>query len=368
MAAEGRPYSPWPTLAPTWWSPFVEGNVDNLSLGVTTGGTDALGYHAYAANAAWLVSHPTDVPRRVAHPNWRASYSYNRWQPALWASASSDTSFFPDAADTLRRSAALRRRQLELGVSLPIQRVRLAQATIWSFVAAEEQLTSADGRTVTERLNAGRAAWSVNSAHTYGYSISREHGARVGATAELARGGSAIGTATSVTADGRVYLPSLRPHHVVALRLAAGTSRGDPAIGRTFSLGGPTQSAAILSFDRRAISLLRGFAADSFAGRNVVLLNAEYRWPIARPQRGVGTFPLFIHTVHASLFGDAGRAWNGTLRLGDVQSSVGGELSFKVTAGYALPLTATIGAALARDGNGRAADRKSFYVRLGQAF
>jgi hypothetical protein len=366
IAAGARSYSPWATLVPTWWSPVFEGEIGTLRFGAATGGTDTLGYHSYSAQATWLISNGDDLARRHAHPDWSVSYVYGRWQPAFWGTASSGTTFFGEAADEALRGATLRRRQLEAGVSLPSRRVRLAQTSNLSFVDAVEHFTRADGRTATARVNAGRAAWSLSSARTYGYSISREDGVRVGATAEFARGES--GSATSVTADGRFYLPSSAPHHVVAVRLAAGTSSGDPAIGRTFHLGGPAQSADILSFDRRAISLLRGFPADSFAGRHVGLLNIDYRWPLARPQRGTGTFPLFVHSLHAALFVDAGRAWNEGFRVRDVQSSFGGELSFKVTAGYAMPLTATIGAARGHDGSGTVADRTSFYIRLGQAF
>ena len=64
-----------------------------------------------------------------------------------------------------------------------------------------------------------------------------------------------------------------------------------------------------------------------FAGSRVALVNADYRWPIARPQRGVGTWPVFLHTVHAAVFADAGHAWTRTFDAGAIKYSAGAELS-----------------------------------------
>ena len=65
----------------------------------------------------------------------------------------------------------------------------------------------------------------------------------------------------------------------------------------------------MIDFVSDAFSLLRGFPANTFAGTHVALINGEYRWPIARPQRGVGTWPLFLHSLHGAAFVDLGHAW-----------------------------------------------------------
>src|SRR5687767_15644152 len=41
--APGRPYTPWPTLAPRFWVPYVEADGDHTTIGAATGGFDALG-------------------------------------------------------------------------------------------------------------------------------------------------------------------------------------------------------------------------------------------------------------------------------------------------------------------------------------
>jgi hypothetical protein len=56
--AEARAYNPLSTLKPTWWTPVIEADNDQLRLGAGTGGRDVLGYHAYAASATWAVERP----------------------------------------------------------------------------------------------------------------------------------------------------------------------------------------------------------------------------------------------------------------------------------------------------------------------
>jgi outer membrane protein assembly factor BamA len=204
----------------------------------------------------------------------------------------------------------------------------------------------------------------------YGYSISPEDGVSIGGTGELVRRGlGASGDSTTVTADARAYLPGVSQHHVVALRAAGGVSQGDVIMRRFFHLGGAFSDPDVMDFGGNAISLLRGFHADTFAGTHVALVNADYRWPIARPQRGAGTWPLFLHTIHAATFADAGHVWTTRFRAADVKLSAGAELSFDVVAGYSFPLTATVGAAWGRDGAaGSATGGTTVYARIGRAF
>jgi Tol biopolymer transport system component len=365
------PYSPWPTLVPTWWTPVLESDSETLRIGGSTAGNDVLGYHAYSVTASQLfsVGSQTDtVQRATPDLDWEVSYVYDRWQPAFWASASSETSLLVSSGET-PLSTFLRRREVEVGTSFPIQRVRHAHLFRASFVRAQVERTSEAGGRAGRGIVAARAGWISNSARQYANSISPERGARLAAAAEFARGvGQAHGRATWIAADARVYLPSFAAHHVAAVRFSAGTSLGDSMIGRTFHLGGSTEGSDIVSFDSDAIRLLRGFPTGTFEGRRVALLNAEYRLPLARPQRGRGTWPLFLHTVHASAFVDAGHVWNERFEPGDLRSSFGGELSFNVVAGFAFPLTVTLGGAFGRDGSGMVRDRKTYYLRLGHVF
>jgi outer membrane protein assembly factor BamA len=191
----------------------------------------------------------------------------------------------------------------------------------------------------------------------------------IGATAESVRQAlGSIGDANTFTIDARAYLPGLGPHHVVALRAAAGASSGNEFAGRTFLLGGPASAPDVLSFSSSAVSLLRGFPLDSFAGTHAAVVNADYRWPIARPERGHGTLPVFVRALYAGVFADAGNAWTQAFRAGDVKTSAGLELSSDILLGYSLPVTASAGVGWGHDGADQIPNSRTFYVRIGRAF
>ncbi len=367
-----RDYSPWPTLTPTSWSPIVVSDGSQIRAGVGVGGIDVLGYHGWAASATWLVSAPAGARApAAASPDWQIAYVYDRWRPTLFAAASSSTSFFagpPTSAGT-PTDATLRERQLEGGLLVPIRHVRVAHAAFASVLRSLDDYTFAAGGLTRDRT-AIRGAWSTASAHVYGYSISPEDGVSLGTTIELVRRAlGSSGDATTATLDVRAYVRGAARHHVIALRAAGGTSTGDATVGRTFLLGGSTADLGVVSFSSRAVGLLRGFASNSFAGRRAAVFNADYRVPIARPQRGAGTWPIFLHTIAATVFADAGDAWNtGGLQRATMKRSFGGELSTSIVAGYVVPFTLAGGVAWGHDPTGVVGSGATAYLRVGKAF
>ncbi len=370
-AGEPAPYSPLPTLSPTSWTPIVEGDRTQFRLGAATGGIDVLGYHAYAASATWLISSPAGATKpAAAAPDWAVSYAYDRWRPTLWAAASSATSFFsgPPTDAGIPSNVTLRERRLEGGLLVPVRHVRVSHLALFALSTGVDEYTL-PARTLSFDRRSARAAWATTSARTYAYSISPEDGVTAGATVErVPRALGSFGDATTFTADARGYLPGLGRNHVVAVRGAAGVSTGDLDVRRNFHLGGAEPNSNVVDTGRHAISLLRGFSVDTFAGSHVALVNADYRWPIARPQRGVGTWPIMLHTVHAALFADAGHAWTNAFLFSAVKTSLGAEVSAAFVAGYSFRLTATLGAAWGHDGSGTVRDRATVYVRIGHAF
>ena len=66
-------YSPWRTIAPRFWTPTLESDEGELVAGAATGGTDALGRHAYGIEAGWSTAR--------ARPDWQVAYAYDRWRP-----------------------------------------------------------------------------------------------------------------------------------------------------------------------------------------------------------------------------------------------------------------------------------------------
>ena len=208
-------------------------------------------------------------------------YQYARWRPTAWFSASTSTSFFagPPRDAGVPSIATLRERQVEGGILFPIRHVRASQTALSSLVRAVDDFTRPDDVTSRNRT-AWRGGWALISSKTYGYSISPQDGVFVGVTAELAR--QALGSsadADALTVDGRLYVSPFARHHVLAVRFAGGLSSGDATVRRVFHLGGAQPNLNALDFGRQGISLLRGFAPDTFAGSRVSLMNADYRWP-----------------------------------------------------------------------------------------
>lgn len=370
-ARSDKPYSPWPTLRPTSWSPLVVADSSQVRAGVGVGGVDVLGYHSYFASATWLVSGPADAARQPASPDWQLTYVYDRWRPTWYATASSTTSFFagpPTEAGT-PSNATLSQREIEGGVLLPFRHAHTSHTALVAAVRSVDEYTVEDDVFQRNRT-AIRAAWATNTALTYGYSVSPERGITAGGTIEVVRRSlGSFADATTATGDARLYVPGAAPHHVIALRGAVGVSTGDATVGRTFLLGGSGTDLGVASFGSSAIGLLRGFAANTFAGRRAAVVNADYRLPLARPQRGVGTWPLFVHTLHAAVFVDAGNAWGADgFRGSAIKTSMGGELATSIVAGYVFPFTIAGGIAWGHDPTRVVGSGAMAYFRVGKAF
>jgi hypothetical protein len=364
-------YSPRSTLKPTSWSAVVETPSDQLRAGASVFGSDVLGYHFFAATATWLVSAPSGVlAPGPAVPDWQLFYLYNRWRLAPFVSASTETSFFTglNGATGLPLPITLRERQIEGGVGLPVLHVRQSFLARLSLIRAIDDYALA-GQNIARNRTTAHLAGAWISAHRYGYSISLEDGAAAGVTAELTRHElGAAADATRVTADARAYLPALGPHQVLAVRAVGAAVGGDGSVARTFLMGGAARDTGLLDFGTAPTTLMRGFPSDTFGGTHAALMNVEYRVPLARPQRGLGTWPLFLQTIHAAAFTDIGHAWTDVFRASDMKVSLGAELSVDGVAGYFLPVTLTAGVAMGRDGSGSAPNQTTWYVRLGRGF
>ena len=365
-------YSPWATLRPRAWLPTVALDDDQVELGAVVTAVDALGYHAWTAAAAWPVARRADfagLPGR-ARPDVRLAYVYDRWRPTLFAQAEDDTTplLVRPGTSADPRALLVRDRSASVGLALPFRRMLRAQTVTAAWHFEHRTIVTAPGE-VTETRGSFRAGWALSTARRYGYSISPEGGVSAGIALEASR--RALGAdvdSTFTRADVRAFLPVVPRRGVLAMRASAGAARGDPRGRRTARLGGGDGDPGVLSFDEGASSLLRGFPANAFQGHTVALLNTEYRVPLAWPERGLGAWPLFVRSLHATVFSDVGHAWSGRFRASDVKSSWGAELSADMTAGYVLPLTWSAGIAWGRDHSGGVPDNRRVYVRLGHGF
>ena len=134
-----------------------------------------------------------------------------------------------------------------------------------------------------------------------------------------------------------------------------------------FSAGGSGPSYPLFDFGRDTIGLIRGVAPEDLVGSRAAVANLDLRVPLARLQRGAGSWPVFFRTLHAAAFVDAGHAWDTAFRAADLRTSTGAELSLDVVILHYVPLTLVTGAAWTRD---PVADRSraAFFGRIGHAF
>jgi hypothetical protein len=369
---EARTYRPWSTLVPHGWLPLMDHRDGRWRLGAVVSGTDVLGRHALAADATWALNEGA-VGSELAprgRPDWAASYAYQRWQTTPYAAIQDRTSLFTAVDETAGGliPVAQRERQIDVGIFRAFRRVRWAQ-TLAGAVHGERLSTALPGVEREADRSGVRTAWTLVTARQYGYSISPEAGVAVGATGEFFRPAfGADGTADATAVDARVYVPLGKRQSVLAIRAAGAVSRGDVGVRRVFRLGGADGNPVVGAFGSDAISLLRGFEDDVIGGTHVALVNAELRVPLAWPQRGIGTWPIFLRSVHATVFADVGHAWTGASRWDDRKTGLGAELSANVIAGFGLPLTWTVGAAWGHDRSRVLREGREIYVRLGRSF
>ena len=332
-SAESAAYSPWNTLAPRFWVPTLESDAGEVVIGAATAGYDALGRHAYGVEAGWTAS-------RV-RPDWQVAYAYDRWWPTLFANLSDDTD--------PRRGGELRTREANAGVLLPVRRVRWAQTFLAGFHSSTDVFTcngcsaGADDRASRRAVRTG---WLIDAARSFGYSVSDEEGWSAGTTLELTREAlGADGDAGAATADVRGYVRFGPRHAVFAARAAAATTWGDERVRRLFSASGHGPQGRDFMFESDAIGMIRGVDDGDVVGSHASVVNLDYRVPLFRPERGIGTLPVFARTLHGAVFADVGHAWTGSFRSDDLSRSFGAELSLDAVIGYTLPMTFTGGVA-----------------------
>jgi hypothetical protein len=345
---------------------------DQVRLGAATASVDALGYHAWAASASWPVARSAELASVApgGQPDVVLAYAYDRWRPAIYVQFEDETTplLVAQTGSDEREPVSVRDRSVTLGATLPWRRVRWSQ-TLFAAWRLEHRAVEGGADRATAQQGALRAGWALATAKRFGYSISPERGVRTGIAFESARRAFGSDADTSLLhVDFRAFVPGWPRHAVLAMRASGTSARGSTRGLRAPRLGGAAGDVDLLGLDADASSLLRGFPSNAFVGRHVALLNAEYRLPLGWPQRGVSTWPIFLRSLHGTVFGDVGHAWDGGFHLEDAKRAWGGELSADIVAGFVVPLTLTVGAGWGRDGAGVFPNNREVYVRLGHGF
>jgi outer membrane translocation and assembly module TamA len=317
--------------------------------GVATGGTDPLFRHAYGADVH--VGLDTD---RVGY---RAFYQYDRFRPTLLAT-------LEDTNDAVASGGYFRTQELNLRASVIVMRsFRLAQSVSLDYRRRRETLVD-DSDAGKKNLGALEGAWSLSSARQFPYSISPVEGFRL--RLAYAREDPALGSDVSLgkgTGDVRFYTRVFGKNDALAVRAGGGATFGLSDFTQSFAIGG-FPDASLLDLVRTNPVVLRGYPDNAFRGRSLAYGNLEYRVPLAHPQRGFRSYPVFLRHLHASAFFDAGQVWNDSFEWSNFKKSAGGALGADWIVFHRLPLTTLLGVGYGFDAGGET----QVYFRTGLSF
>ena len=347
--AADRPYRPLPLMWPRFWSPSFDRASGETRLGIATAGSDPLFQHAYLFNV-----YRGSVTERVGS---FALYQYDRWWPTLLAAF--ENKYQPSDARSIRHA-----RELTLSATIPVLRTqRSAQSVSLAWRRrreTREQTPSPRGLD----LGGLEVAWSLATVQQYPYSISAVDGVRL--RVAYLKEDPAFGSDLSLGklfADARAYVPLFVPGDALALRVGGGTTFGERGFTESYAVGG-FPSGSLRDVIGTNGSVLRGYADDVFMGRRVLHANVEYRVPLAHPQHGWRSLPIFLRHLHATAFADSAQAWSDRFRWSAMKTGLGVAVGADLSLSPGLPLTATVGVARGVAEKGET----QVYFRTGLAF
>ena len=169
------------------------------------------------------------------------------------------------------------------------------------------------------------------------------------------------------------YRPRWLKNHVIAMRAALGVSAG-PDLADTFRLGGVGGQSAISTTTQNFFPL-RGIRTASKNGPGLLTGTLEYRAPILRIERGLGTIPLVFRVIHLAAFADFGKVFDRIdaqlftqESLRSASLSVGGEIRADILVFWALGLRLRAGYAKLLHTDNIRLDNSGFFFQIGSTF
>ena len=358
-----RRYQPLRTFYPRVLLPasFDFGNNgQGTDLGIKLDITDVVGFHRLSASFRDYLRY--DVPVGSV------GYTYSQLLPTFSVSFSRDFRAYDsgrvsygynkdptDGTFQPYRVTGYRERQtiVRAGISVPVLRHPIHQASATATYEFARLRDLDEGREIidpnapasippvvgdTGRITLGLSYSGLRGVrYSYGDETGRSAGVRLDII-DRHLGGQYGDIQVSANYGERVRMP-WRGHQVLALRIAGGASAGGlGGLGAFRLLGTPQRTSVFQDFFQRnawgEAGTLRGFAPAAFAGTYFLVLNSEYRIPLADVERGMGSLPLFLRRVTAIPFLDYGGAWSSKLTRDLLKFGAGASLVFSFRIGY----------------------------------
>lgn len=386
-----RPYSPFPTLLPRYWVPYLPGDkAVRTFIGIATSGTDLVGRHAYEVGAAYQPS------ERLA--GGFLSYRYaglgnpvlgidleRNWEGQILGVniAEGTRPRLLLREDEIRLSATMRRQRRRSAATLMVGAEGVARA--WSM----REVEGPGPRDPEDRLVGGVAQVTYANARVQPFSISPEDGTIVSLLGRKrwdldpfrAEDGSVSDRGYDegigqVLAFKAFDLPGFA-RHVLAARFSTRVRHGPGAL--PIDIGGVSGESSDILTDglggSRRLLPVRGFREGDRYGTTAWTASVEYRFPLTSLNRGHRLWPVFLDRLSGALFVDAGDAWCETAE-GIIHSgcagrdaaplvSAGGELGLDLTLFFRMPVRLRGGIAVPIEGPRTAAN---LYLGLGHSF
>ena len=366
-----KPYSPWDSILPTYWTPYLTLTRNDLYLGFSSIAQDYLQFYNLPFTIAKGLMSPAvyyDISL-IDYANNNPIYSLS-WQGETLLEDNRLNNFLDPESTTSRFQAKTTfhregyTSQQDYGRFYNKNISFAFQNDLYSINSGDDN----DNNNVYKNINSIIFSYNYNDTETYQSSISPETGYSLSLSYQHAN--HLIGsddTFHKVLFDGRNYLPLSGKNQVLALRLVAGTATGELNKEELFYLGGNANNTSPSSVNRGSFPL-RGFPSNAFSGNNLLSFSAEYRFPIKSVEKKIGFdwASVFLDRISGTLFLDAGNSWEGNFIPFDqnIHASAGAELHFKFKQARGTPLTLTIGAGKSLTGD----SAFRFYFQTGISF
>ena len=354
-----KPYSPLPTLIPTWWLPTISLASDAYSVGVYTAATDLLEHNNYTFQAGY-----TAYPRSQWRPGFSATYDNTSYAPDIGISGSITPQIagsYKDANNGIVHAYIQQTDSVAISLSYPINHVRYRQSIGAGYhYSYKSSLTQLPAYVVnppfTGTLSGFTANYFIDTTSVFNTSVSNEDGVYFSTYFE--RDLSLLGSDRDLSQSYSVvkgYIPGAGKNHVVYVKGIYGFVAGMSKNYAMFSIGG-TQPF-YNSIDYTTVPV-RGYPAGWLTGTEAYAATFEYRCPLGIVDRGIATLPFYLDKVSLFPFFDIGSNTHNTI------TSTGIELNLDTYIGYIFPFRFTLGYAYAYN----MYPASSFYFLLGESF
>jgi len=331
-----KEYSALDSILPTYWTPYLSLNANDLYLGFSSIAQDKLKFYSIPFTFArgllnQSIFYNVNFKDYYHNPIFSLSLKGETSVSSLFNSALN----FSDEGYTSQQNSG---RYFYKNFSLGFQHK-------WNKIDDDEE---ENVESTIRKINSIILNYTYYDTESYQTSIGPETGNSLSLSYQHANEliGSDV-TFNRLLLEARKYLPMPSNNTVFAMRLMAGMASEGLDEDLQFHLGGSQPSDGFSSFETTLLPL-RGFDKSSFIGNHLFLTSLEYRFPVKTIEHKIGFdwASVFLERISGLLFLDMGNAWEGNkiiTPLDETNFSIGAEINFKFKLSYDNPFVLTIG-------------------------